>query len=91
MFRRPNNVMTDLNAGFPHNSNLRAVMANKINERGQISGMAIVQSGRDMGNIEAFIATPVSQSISRSVADDPPTRPKFNLPAKVGNQLLQKF
>jgi len=86
-----NNVMTDLNALFPHNSNLLAVMANKINERGQISGMAIVQSGPDMGNIHAFIATPVNQSIGRSVADDAPTRPKSNLPANVGKQLLQRF
>jgi probable HAF family extracellular repeat protein len=86
-----NNVMTDLNALFPANSNLFAVMANKINERGQISGMAIVRSGPDMGNIHAFIATPVRQSIGRSVADDAPTRPKSNLPAKVGNQLLPRF
>jgi len=86
-----NNIMTDLNAGFPHNSNLRAVMANKINESGQISGMAIVQRGPDMGNIHAFIATPVRQSIGRSVADDAPTRPRFNLPANIGNQLLQRF
>jgi probable HAF family extracellular repeat protein len=86
-----NNVMTDLNALFPHNSNLRAVMANKINERGQISGMAIVQSGPDMGNIHAFVATPAYQSMGKSVADDEPTRPKANLPAKVGNQLLQRL
>ena len=86
-----NNVMTDLNALFPANSNLFAVMANKINERGQISGMAIVRSGPDMGNIHAFIATPVRQSIGRSVADDAPTRPKSNLPAKAGNQLLPRF
>jgi len=53
--------------------------------------MAIVRSGPDMGNIHAFIATPVRQSIGRSVADDAPTRPKSNLPAKVGNQLLPRF
>jgi probable HAF family extracellular repeat protein len=86
-----NNVMTDLNALIPHNSNLRAVMANKINERGQISGMAIVRSGPDMGNIHAFIATPVNESIGRSVADDEPTRPGSNLPANVDKQLLQRF
>jgi probable HAF family extracellular repeat protein len=39
------NVMTDLNTLFPASSNLCATMANKINERGQISGMAIVLSG----------------------------------------------
>jgi probable HAF family extracellular repeat protein len=86
-----NNVMTDLNALIPGNSNLRAVMANKINERGQISGMAIVLGGPDKDNIHAFIATPVRQSIGRSVADDEPTRPKSNLPAKVGNQSLGRF
>ena len=86
-----NNVMTDLNALFPKNSNLFAVMANKINERGQISGMAIVRNGPDKNNIHAFIATPVNESIGRSVADDEPTRPKSNLPAKVGKQLLQKL
>ncbi len=86
-----NSVMTDLNALFPKSSNLLAVMANKINERGQISGMAIVRSGPDKDNIHAFIATPVRQSIGRSVADDEPTRPKSNLPANVGNQLLQRF
>ncbi|HEY1470516.1 MAG TPA: hypothetical protein VGF61_15845 [Candidatus Acidoferrum sp.] len=86
-----NNVMTDLNALIPANSNLRAVMANKINERGQISGMAIVRSGPDKDNIHAFIATPVRQSIDRSVADDEPTRPGSNLPANVGKQPLQRF
>jgi probable HAF family extracellular repeat protein len=85
------NVMTDLNTLFPASSNLRAVMANKINERGQISGMAIVQSGPDMGDVHAFLATPVRQSIGRSVADDAPTRPKSNLPANIGNQHLQRF
>jgi probable HAF family extracellular repeat protein len=86
-----NNVMTDLNALFPHNSNLFATMANKINERGQISGMAIVRSGPDMGNIHAFIATPVRYSIGRSVADDEATRPKSNMPVKIDKQLLQRF
>jgi probable HAF family extracellular repeat protein len=86
-----NNVMTDLNALFPHNSNLFATMANKINERGQISGMAIVRSGPDMGNIHAFIATPARQSIGRSVADDEATRPKSNMPVKIDKQLLQRL
>ena len=86
-----NNVMTDLNALFPAKSNLFAVMANKINERGQISGMAIVRNGPDEGNIHAFIATPVRQSIDRSVADVAPTRPKSNFPANIGRQHLQRF
>lgn len=86
-----NNVMTNLNALFPKNSNLFAVMANKINERGQISGMAIVLSGPDKNNIHAFIATPVNESIDRSVADDEPIRPKSNVSMKVDKQLLQRF
>ena len=86
-----NNVMTDLNSLFPRGSNLLATMANKINESGQISGMAIVQSGPDAGNIHAFIATPVNQSIDRSMADLARTLPKVILPAKVGRQILQRF
>jgi probable HAF family extracellular repeat protein len=84
-------VMTDLNTLFPASSNLFATMANKINERGQISGMAIVLSGPDAGNIHAFLATPVRQSIGRSVAEVAPTRPRSNLPANVSRQHLQKF
>lgn len=86
-----NSVMTDLNKLFPASSNLFAVMANKINERGQISGMAIVLSGPDTGDIHAFLATPTNQSIGRSIADVAPTHPKSNVPAKVGNQLLPRF
>jgi probable HAF family extracellular repeat protein len=84
-------VMTDLNTLFPANSNLYATMANKINERGQISGMAIVLSGPDEGNIHAFLATPVNASIDKSVADVAPTRPKSNLPAKAGDRLVHRF
>jgi probable HAF family extracellular repeat protein len=84
-------VMTDLNTLFPADSNLFATMANKINERGQISGMAIVRSGPHAGDIHAFLATPVNASIDKSVADVAPTRPKSNLPADVGQQFLQRF
>jgi probable HAF family extracellular repeat protein len=52
-----NNVMTDLNTLFPASSNLYATMANEINERGQISGMAIVLNGPQAGDIHAFLAT----------------------------------
>jgi probable HAF family extracellular repeat protein len=86
-----NNVMTDLDTLFPASSNLFPVMANKINERGQISGMAIVRSGPDAGNIHAFLATPAHQSLGRSVADVAPTRPEFNLPADAGKQFLRRF
>ena len=86
-----NGVMTDLNTLFPASSNLFALMANKINERGQISGMAIVMSGPDEGNVHAFLATPVNASVGTSVADVARTHPKSNLPANVGKQLLQRF
>jgi probable HAF family extracellular repeat protein len=84
-------VMTDLNTLLPASSNLYATMANKINERGQISGMATVLSGPDAGNIHAFLATPVNQNIGSSVAEVAPTRPRSNLPANVGKQHLQRF
>jgi probable HAF family extracellular repeat protein len=84
-------VMTDLNTLFPANSNLFATMANKINERGQISGMAIVLSGPDAGNIHAFLATPVHQSIRRSIADVVHTHPTSNLPANLDTQRLPRF
>jgi probable HAF family extracellular repeat protein len=86
-----NGVMTDLNTLFPASSNLFATMANKINERGQISGMATVLSGPHAGDIHAFLATPVNESIGRSVAEVAPTHPKSSLPANVSKQLLQRF
>jgi probable HAF family extracellular repeat protein len=87
-----NGVLTDLNTLFPASSNLYAVMANKINDRGQISGMAIVLSGPHAGKeIHAFLATPVYASVGTSVADVARTQPKITLPANVGKQLLQRF
>jgi probable HAF family extracellular repeat protein len=86
-----NGVMTDLNTLFPASSNLFATMANRINDRGQISGMATVLSGPDAGNIHAFLATPANQSMGKSVAEVAPTHPKSNMPAIVGEQHLQRF
>jgi probable HAF family extracellular repeat protein len=83
--------MTDLNTLFPASSNLYATMANKINERGQISGMATVISGPHKGDIHAFLATPVNETIDRSIADVAPTHPKSNLPDNVNKQLLHRF
>ncbi len=85
-----NNTMTDLNTLFPASSNLYATMANEINERGQISGMAIVISGPQTGDIHAFLATPVNGSVGKSVADVARTQPKITLPANVGKQLLRR-
>jgi probable HAF family extracellular repeat protein len=86
-----NNVLTTLDTVFPASANLNPVMANKINDRGQISGMAIVISGPHTGEIHAFLATPVNDRLDKSVADVAPTHPKSNLPANVNKQLLQKF
>ncbi|HKF50660.1 MAG TPA: hypothetical protein VKB38_25070 [Terracidiphilus sp.] len=84
-------VMTDLNTLLPADSNLFATMANKINARGQISGMATVLSGPDVGKIHAFLATPVNESVGTSVADVARTRPRSNLPENAGEQLLQRL
>ena len=82
-------VMTDLGTLFPATSNLLPTMANQINERGQIVGMATVLSGPHEGETHAFLATPVEEREDRSVADVATTHPK--LPASVGKQLLQKL
>jgi probable HAF family extracellular repeat protein len=84
-------VMTDLNTLFPASSNLYARMADKINERGQIVGMATVLSGPHTGDIHAFLATPVNESVGTSMADVARTLPEPNLPANVSKQLLQRF
>jgi probable HAF family extracellular repeat protein len=85
-------VLTDLNTLFPASSNLYVVMANKINDRGQISGMALVLSGPNAGKeIHAFLATPVNESMGTSVADVARTHPKITVPANAGQQLLPRF
>jgi probable HAF family extracellular repeat protein len=83
--------MIDLNTLFPSHSNLYATMANDINERGEISGMATVLSGAHKGETHAFLATPTNQSMGKSVAEVAPTPPTSSLPANVGNWLLQRF
>jgi probable HAF family extracellular repeat protein len=85
-----NGVMTNLNTLIPHSSNLYVTMANKINERGQISGMATVRSGPETGNIHAVLLTPINESIGWSVADEEPTHPKSNVLPNA-KQLLQRF
>jgi len=66
-------------------------MANEINNRGQVSGMAIVLNGPHAGDIHAFLATPVNESIGTSVAEVARTHPKITLPATVGKQVFQRF
>ena len=87
-----NGVMTDLNTLIPASSNLYVLMANKINDRGQISGMALVLSGPHAGKeIDAFLATPVNESLGKSVADVVRTHPKSNWPPNVGKRPFQRF
>jgi probable HAF family extracellular repeat protein len=85
-----NGVMTYLYTLFPASSNLSPTMANKINDRGQISGMGTVNSGPDKGKVHAFLATPVNESVGWSVADEEATHPKSTEPVNA-NQLLQRF
>jgi probable HAF family extracellular repeat protein len=54
------NVMTDLNTLIPEDSNLDIIAASNINERGQVSGMAIVRTGPDANKIHAILLTPVN-------------------------------
>ena len=84
-------VMTGLDTLFPASANLVPTMANQINERGQIVGMGTVLSGPHTGETHAFLATPVNESIGKSVAEVVQGRPKSNAPANVRNQLLQRF
>jgi len=84
-------VMTSLSKLFPADSNLYPTMANQINDRGQIVGMATVLSGPHMGETHAFLATPVNESLGKSVADVVRVHPKSNLSSNVGKQLLQRF
>jgi probable HAF family extracellular repeat protein len=56
-----NNVMTDLNTLIPGDSNLKIIAASNINERGQISGMAMVKTGPDAGKIHAILLTPTDE------------------------------
>jgi len=92
-----NGVMTDLNILFPADSNLYATMANQINSRGEISGMATVLSGPDAGQIHAFLATPVEASGALSAEATPALRrgarqaPKVTLPENVRKLLQQRF
>lgn len=73
-----NGVVTDLNKLFPRDSNLYATFAAKINDSGQIGGMAIVLSGPYKGDVHSFVATPVNESIGESIADIVTTRPQTN-------------
>ncbi len=85
-----NGKTINLNKLFPASSNLYATMANQINDKGQISGMAVVRSGPHKGEVDAFLATPVDDSIDRSVADEVGEHPDFPMPANAHNLLLHR-
>jgi probable HAF family extracellular repeat protein len=75
------NAMTDLNTFISKDSNLFIVAASNINERGQISGMALVLTGPDTGKVHAILLTPSSEEIGESVADFARTHPHSTVPA----------
>ena len=75
------NVLTDLNTLISEDSNLFIIAASNVNERGQISGMATVLTGPDMGKIHAILLTPANERIDRSAADFVRTHPHSTLHA----------
>ena len=72
-------VMTDLNTLIRKDSNLLIIAASNINERGQISGMAQVQTGPNAGKIHAILLTPVHERIGRSAAEFEREHPDSNM------------
>ena len=57
-----NGKTININTLFPASSNLYATMANQINDKGQILGMAVVIHGPHKGEVDAFLATPVDEA-----------------------------
>ncbi len=85
-----NGVMTDLNTLIPADSNLFIISASNINERGQISGMATVQTGPHAGDIHAYLLTPVDGRIGASMADFARTHPQSILHGNACSHFLQR-
>jgi probable HAF family extracellular repeat protein len=83
-------VLSDINTLIPESGNLCVTMANKINANGQISGMAVVQSGPYKGQIHAFVATPGMERSGESAAAACSTLPTPNATTSVNKQLVQK-
>ncbi len=84
-------VTTDLNTLISADSNLFIISASNINDRGQISGMATVQTGPNAGNIHAYLLTPVDGRIGASMADFARTHPHSTLPANACNHSSPRF
>jgi probable HAF family extracellular repeat protein len=74
-------VMTDLNKLISADSNLFIISASNINDRGQISGMATVQTGPHAGEIHAYLLNPADGPIGLSMADFARTHPHSALSA----------
>ncbi len=86
-----NSVMTDLNTLIPADSDLFIISASNINERGQISGMATVQTGPHAGDIHAYLLTPVDGRVGASMADFARTHPQSILHGNVCDHFLRRF
>jgi probable HAF family extracellular repeat protein len=84
-------VITDLNTLIPEDSNLFIISASNINELGQISGMATVQTGPHAGDIHAYLLTPVDGRIGASMADFARTHPQSILHGNACSHFLQRF
>ncbi|MGC2636896.1 MAG: hypothetical protein WA294_06935 [Acidobacteriaceae bacterium] len=84
-------VTTDLNTLIPGDANLFIISASNINDRGQISGMATVQTGPQAGTIHAYLLTPADGRISFSMADFTRTHPHSILSAHACNHSAQRF
>ena len=82
-------VMTDLNTHIRKDSNLLIIAASNINQRGQISGMAEVQTGPNAHKIHAILLTPVNERIGRSAADFERTRPDSMMHGNACNHVRQ--
>src|SRR5579864_8253267 len=84
-------VMNDLNTLIPEDSNLFIISASNVNERGQISGMATVQTGPHAGDIHAYLLTPADRRIGASMADFARTHPNSILHGNACSHSLQRL
>jgi probable HAF family extracellular repeat protein len=85
-------VTTDLNTLIPADSNLFIISASNINERGQISGMATVQTGPRAGTIDSYVLTPVDGRFAGpSMADFARTHPHSILSANACHHSSLRF
>jgi hypothetical protein len=79
---------------FPADSDLYPTMANEINSRGQISGMATVTSGKHVGEVHAFVATPIDgdeEDVTSKIfgRGQSSVRPQFGLTPEVRQLVLR--